>query len=232
MTDVDVNFRSREPCDEEILPSKRLRIGTHNPGHWKISAILDKQYMELVTSRNAIAISLKDKRNISSIVTKLDKYFALAEKDRFIKRVRIKEGSEISILVHIFETEKEVCTVGEFRTNNQDQLNNIGQEIIKCDIFPTEVPAESPKTRAQFEAAKHIWPCHFHENKILESTLNATRQDVWGIDSLNSHIGYMQHAINSCGKSENAAVIVDPKTYMHIYGSNITLNSVVIVFLL
>merc|ERR1712080_353558 len=101
-------------------------------------------------------------------------------------RVCIKEDGAISILVHIFETEKDLCTVEEFKNKNQHQLNNFAEEIIQYSFFTTTVPSETPKTRAQFETAKKIWPCHFHENKRLESTLNATREDIWGIASFKS----------------------------------------------
>ena len=210
--DAESNCRSTSD-DDEPLPSKRTRIATDNSSLWKITADVDHQYRDNVASRNAIAISLKDKKKISDIVKKLDKHFAFEEKDRFIKRVRIKEDGGIWILVHIFETKNDNCTVEGFRTKYQDQLNNLETEINKCDVFTTAVPSKNPKTREQFKAAKDIWPCHFHENKRLESTLNATREDIWGTDSLKSHVLHMQHTLNSCIKSGNAAVVVDPKTY-------------------
>ena len=212
ITNAELNPYSRS-YDEEPVPSKRSRIAKNNSSQWKITAVIDHQYRENITSRNAIAISLKDKRKISDIVKKLDKYFALEEKDRFIKRVSIKADSVIWILVHIFETEYDVCTSEEFRNKYQDQLKSLETEINEYGVFTTTVPSETPKTREQFRTAKDIWPCHFHENKRLESTLNATREDIWSTHSLNSHICHMQYTLDSCIKSRNAAVVVDPKTY-------------------
>ncbi len=92
-------------------------------------------------------------------------------------------------------------------------MNNLETETTKLDIFTTVVPSESPKTREQFKTAKDIWPCHFHENKRLESTLNATREDIWSPNSLKNHVSHMQYTLDTCSISRNAAVIVDPERY-------------------
>ena len=198
--------------EERGQNGKRLRLNDDGSSSncWKVNALLSPEYTESVSSRNAIAFSLKEKNKISVIVKKLDTYFALQEKDRFIKRVRIKKGSEISILVHIFDKEEDGCTISAFKAANQIQIYELENDINGCEMFSAQVPSCAPKTRIQFEIAKSIWPCHFHEDKILESKINATKVDIWGSKYLDNHIRFMQITISSCRKSENAATVVDP----------------------
>ena len=198
--------------EEDIHISKRFRLNNDEEhADWKINAILAPDCMATTTSRKAIGLSVKDKKKISTIVKRLDKFFPLQEKDRFIKRVNVKDGSVISILIYICKSEND-GSIEEFRTQNQVQLNGIGNDIINvCDIFCTNVPSCAPKTRSQFEMAKTIWPCHFHEDKALESIINSTREDIWGDKSIAKHISKMQSTIDNCSQTQNAATVVNPE---------------------
>ena len=200
----------------DALPprSKKLRFANDKKSkNWKVTAILNPRYTENVSSRNAVAFLVKNRTKISNIVKKLDKIFPMLDKDRFIKRVRIKQGSEqaISIIIQIFEKDGSL-SVEEFTNQNQIKLKELGLDIDGCRIFATNVPASAPKTRAQFDQAKSIWPCHFHQDKLLESIIEGTKEDIWGTYSLTQHISHMEHTLANCSQSDNATTIVDPKT--------------------
>ena len=202
--------------DDELSPSSkrsRLAINTNNE-MWKIMAILNPKYLSDISSRNAVAFIVKDRTKISNIVKKLDNTFALSEKDRFIKRVRIGEGKErdISILIHIFEKNDIDDSVQAFTERNQQKLNDLGPLINECEIISIYVPSSAPRTRKQFEKAKSIWPCHFHQDKSLEALINGTKEDIWGGRSLQQHIAHMKHTLDNSIESGNATTIVDPKT--------------------
>ena len=197
--------------DDNTRDCKRLKPENSSSYVWKIQAILDTKYYEGVSPRKAIAFSVKEKKSISSIVTNLDKIFPLEEKDRFIKRVRIKGANEIFILVYILSVEADSSTATDFRIKNKEKLEMLGREVNDCDIFITHVPSSAPRTRSQFENAKILWPCHFHEDKILESIFQRTKTDIWGLKFIEQHARYMQASIDSCSQQENAATVVNSK---------------------
>ena len=197
--------------DDNTSNCKRLKQENPNSFDWKIQAILDPKYYECVSPRKAIAFSVKEKKSISSVVTNLDKIFPLEEKDRFIKRVRIKGANEIFILVYILSAEADSFTATDFRIRNKEKLEMIGREVKDCDIFITHVPSSAPRTRSQFDNAKILWPCHFHEDKILESILQRKKIDIWGLEFIEQHARYMQTSIDSCSQEENAATVVNSK---------------------
>ena len=201
--------------DDELYPSSkrsRLAIDTKNET-WKIMAILNPKYLNDIYSRHAVAFIVKDRTKISNIVKKLDNTFPLSEKDRFIKRVRIGEGKErdISILIHIEKNDID-NSVKAFTERNQQKLNDLGPLINECEIISIYVPSSAPRTRKQFEKAKLIWPCHFHQDKSLEALINGTKEDIWGSRSLQQHVAHMKHTLDNSIESGNATTIVDPKT--------------------
>ena len=201
-------------CSDTSPRSKKMRLANDERiKTWNVSAILNPKYTENVYSKNAVAFLVKDRTKISTIVKKLDKHFPILDKERFIKRVRIKQGSEqhIFILISIFEKD-DGASVEKFTYQNQDKLKDLELDIDGCEIFATNVPASAPKTRTQFEKAKAIWPCHFHQDKTLESIINCTKEDIWGTYSLAQHISHMKHTLANCNPSDNATTIVDPKT--------------------
>ena len=202
--------------DDELYPSSkrsRLAIDTKNET-WKIMAILNPKYLNDIYSRHAVAFIVKDRTKISNIVKKLDNTFPLSEKDRFIKRVRIGEGKErdISILIHIFEKNDIDDSVQAFTERNKQKLNDLGSLINECEMISIYVPSSAPRTRKQFEKAKSIWPCHFHQDKSLEALINGTKEDIWGSRSLQQHVAHMKHTLDNSIESGNATTIVDPKT--------------------
>ena len=201
--------------DDELYPSSkrsRLAIDTKNET-WKIMAILNPKYLNDIYSRHAVAFIVKDRTKISNIVKKLDNTFPLSEKDRFIKRVRIGEGKErdISILIHIEKNDID-NSVKAFTERNQQKLNDLGPLINECEIISIYVPSSAPRTRKQYEKAKLIWPCHFHQDKYLEALINGTKEDIWGSRSLQQHVAHMKHTLDNSIESGNATTIVDPKT--------------------
>ena len=214
--DIHLNECNDNLADSELSPrSKKSRLSRcEKSDTWKIISVVNPKYTENAYSRNAAAFRVKDRTKISSIVKKLDNIFAFPDKDRFIKRVRIKEGSErdISILIHIFEQKKEIHSLNAFTEKYQEKLNELRPISDGCDIFITSVPGSAPRTRSQFEQARAIWPCHFHQDKILESIINCTKDDIWGRPSMQKHIANMKHTLINSIETNNATTIVDPKT--------------------
>ena len=207
---IDRNASSRTGDLDEVHVSKRLRTNDDKPVSWKIDAVLGSEYMNGISFRKAFALSVKEKRTISSIVKALDKIFPLKEEDRFLKRVNITNDNSISILIHILSSKSDNSSVEDFKSKNKTQLIEIMKRS-DSDIFPTNVPSCAPKTRAQFEMAKLMWPCHFHEDKSLEAIINSTRQDIWGEHFMQTHIRNMQITINTCILTHNIAIVVNPK---------------------
>ena len=214
--DIHLNECNDNLADSELSPrSKKSRLSSsEKSATWKIISVVNPKYTENAYSRNAAAFIVKDRTKISSIVKKLDNIFAFPDKDRFIKRVRIKEGSErdISILIHIFEQKEEIHSLNAFTEKYQEKLNELRPISDECDIFITSVPGSAPRTRLQFEQARAIWPCHFHQDKILESIVNCTKDDIWGRPSMQKHIANMNHTLINSIATNNTTTIVDPQT--------------------
>ena len=138
--DIHLNECNDNLTDSELSPrSKKSRLSRcEKSATWKIASVVNPKYTENAHSRNAAAFRVKDQTMISSIVKNLDNIFAFPDKDRFIKRVRIKEGSEsdIFILIHIFEQKEEIHSLNAFNEKYQDKLNELRPISDGCDIFP------------------------------------------------------------------------------------------------
>ena len=69
--------------EEDIHISKRFRLNNDEEhADWKINAVLAPDCMATTTSRKAIGLSVKDKKKISTIVKRLDKFFPLRDLTR------------------------------------------------------------------------------------------------------------------------------------------------------
>ena len=211
----EISHKRSLPDVQNEHDSKRFQPNTYKKSvDWKIEAILGDEYRTNLNSenfRNAFAFSLKDKKKISALVRDLDKFFPLDESDRFIKRVSVN-GDIICILISIVQLNSNICSIEDFVVKNKSKLDQMDRGALeRSDIFSTKVPLCPPKTRAQFEKAKTLWPCHFHENKSLECTLNGSREDIWSKQSLAKHVRFMEETINICKQMQDAAIVVNPE---------------------
>lgn len=141
---------------------------------WVIEAILDEGCTEeKVPAIEAKVAFIEDKRNISKAVQYLSSNWPLDTKFQFLKRVKATAfGAEI------------IVSIGSKSGKGWSPLDMPG---LSRELCSKKVPSRPPLTRAQFNSARDLWPCHFHENHRLEATLAQKLPEVWGLELFRLH---------------------------------------------
>ena len=111
----------------------------------------------------AFIACIQDKKHISQVVQILASKFPLPKDLLFLKRVKISENSAF-VIISVNEIEPQIEGMSDFIQ----------------DFLSAEIPSRPPRTRQQFEFAKKYWPCHFHEDKLIEAIVNKTLPEIWG----------------------------------------------------
>lgn len=78
-------------------------------------------------------------------------------------------------------------------------------DLPACDLETVQVPGEKPRTRAQYNCCKDVWPCKFKEDVYLEQQLNDTLFDSQERDLLSADI---KDLTENYGKVSNVYIIV------------------------
>ena len=166
---------------------------------WEIQAILHRDVeagnVPLVQAWIAV---ISDKKNISKAVQWLGQTFPLPSSFLFLKRVQpSKEENKAHVIVAL----------------DQRPLNYDPKALgLSKDLVSVEVPSRPPLTRQQFLEARELWPCHFHEDKRLESVLNRTLKDIWGDSQMERHFQNMTQTMDfkAQNNAKAAAIAFDP----------------------
>lgn len=121
----------------------------------------------------------------------------------FLKRVQpFKDENKAHIIVAVDQ-----------RPLNYDPPDE-GMLGLSRELISIEIPSRPPLTRQEFSKARAFWPCHFHEDKRLESVLNRTLKDVWGDLCMEIHCQNMVETLDLKvrSKAKVAAIAFDPIT--------------------
>ena len=171
---------------------------------WEIKAILhpDLETEELPLIQAWLAV-IDNKKNISKAVLWLSQNFPLPQSFLFLKRVQpFKDENKAHIIVAVDQ-----------RPLNYDPPDE-GMLGLSRELISIEIPSRPPLTRQEFSKARAFWPCHFHEDKRLESVLNRTLKDVWGDLCMEIHCQNMVETLDLKvrSKAKVAAIAFDPIT--------------------
>lgn len=126
----------------------------------------------------------------------------------------LAELSAITSLTHLKRVKNQTVILMLVNNLNPDQcvleLKNKGFDFIglsgQPEIIP--VPKSMPKTIAQNQRARDLWPCNFHPDKRLESILAGEFFNQLQLATIN---GYMSTALECASVSGVGAVVVDPQ---------------------
>lgn len=163
-------------------------------------AILHQDYVKCVELTDVFVSVIQCKKQTASVVKALCDDFPL-ENLQHLKRVRSCNSKDGSLQVV-------VC-----QGKTQEQFDAVLSDVKYSCLgkpFLTKVPKLKPLTRKQFEECKLYWPVTFHENKRISKLINLSYFSEDEIHKIQSH---MKELFNQKEKSktENAALIVDPK---------------------
>ena len=132
---------------------------------------------------------------LSKLVAEASNQFPLAEKEKFLKRVKRDNNGDYSVLIKLHE-------------NDVDKFSNFARDwALETSVQP--IPSMPAKTRRQFEKARERWPLKFHEDKVLEATLNKT-SSLWAEGEFQKHVSYMRLTKEKMD-NRHSVVFVDPK---------------------
>lgn len=185
--------------------SKRVKS---DPGALGLRAVLSDELIHPQKLKAVIIGSISCKKNITSVISILSRILPMDEKFKFLKRVGTHLGDKPVVIISCSMTFDEA----------EDALVSSKNELLSAGLeFPLrqyEMICDPPATRAQFEVTRALWPCHFHEDKNLESLLSKSRPDIWGQDNFLRRMDYIKSAISlAFDKSScSAAVVVDPQS--------------------
>ena len=183
---------------------------------WEIKAILhpDLESEELPLVQAWMAV-IDNKKNISKAVLWLSQNFPLPQSFLFLKRVQpFKDANKAHIIVAVDQR--------PLNYNPPPSSDNDGHEKscttsifgLSRELISIEIPSRAPLTRQEFSKARDFWPCHFHEDKRLESVLNRTLKDIWGDRCMEIHCQNMVETLDLKfrSKAKVAAIAFDPIT--------------------
>jgi tRNA-specific adenosine deaminase 3 len=185
---------------------------------WTIKAMLSKDIeADRPPLTTAWVASIRLRKDISKVVQFLSKVSPMASQHLFLKRVKTTKDHEepASVIVAIG---------GESQPTTANWPSDIGSSWI---LQKVEMPARSPLTRRQFEAACDWWPCHFHADKRLEAILNQTLPEIWNDLFYDRHCDNMRDALVmfKSGHTTSAGIVFNPKTNSKIVSAKETTNS-------
>ena len=172
---------------------KKIRLD-HEIG-WFIEAITADSLSEpFVPCASAFVGLVKDKKNLSDILRRIGEKYTIKDNYdvRHLKRIRRNDDGSFHVLICV----KEEYVLPPLKTDD----GGIFDEILTLDV-----PTGPLKTRAQYNYARRMWPCKFHEDKHLESLLREQWTDIWGDTARFDHISRIR---SLCGAS---AFLIDPK---------------------
>ena len=178
-------------------PAKKLKPTTKLT--W--TAILADEYLvEKFNLKTFVKADVTNNQLLSKIIAQLTDLYPIS--DYRYKRVR-KVQDKFEILL----TEKEKFT--QLTGDLASQLVNVSE---------IELPTDRVLTRRQFDAvSKQFWPLSFHLNKYLESLIDRTFFNGVTGDRCDEY-ARLALRLAAFNKAKSAAIIVDPRTDMYIYG--------------
>jgi tRNA-specific adenosine deaminase 3 len=184
------------------MDAKRQRLDV------RLKAVLAEEVTRKVGAATvAIVGRLDDKKRLSQVLGKLSSQFPLGEKFQFLKRVKVNEG-ETLVLVCLWNNDENVEEVTSWAEKHPDV-----QALFDEPLRRANVPAGPPLTRAQYEGARRLWPCRFHEDHALEAVLAQRSADPWGPSALDRHLTHVkaaEHLAAKAGKGGRGAVLAGP----------------------
>ena len=160
---------------------------------WNIEAVLDPEVTsDTLPVVKAFIAKVEDKKNISKVVQLLAQKWPLPKDLLFLKRVKADKTSAFVII-------------------SVEKIDNLEIPGLTQDLLTTELPSRPPRTRKQFEFAKNLWPCHFHEDKRTEAILHKSLPEIWGQNFFQLHCQNIEKVLKG-QKQVQCGLVFDPKS--------------------
>lgn len=171
---------------------------------WKIRPVLADSATQEAKLSPIVVGTVADKRLISKVMTVLAKVLPLERHLQFLKRVSVGSGKPLVLICRGDDIE----AAEELLKPHFDELVSAGLEL---PLKKHEIYCEPPVTRAHFDLVRSVWPCHFHEDKDLESLILKTRPDIWSSENFEFHTEQIERAVGIGSVSgKTGAAVVDP----------------------
>ena len=182
---------------------------------WTIRPILPDSAIRDPKLNPVVVGSIRDKRSISKVVTTLSRVQPLEKQFHFLKRVHSVSGKTLVIV----SVSDDVDAVTDSLQRHVEDLSEAGLEF---PLKKHEVYVDQPISRSQFDVVRSVWPCHFHEDREVESMLRRTRSDVWSDASFARHLELVERLIDKQNVVERKIKLSDKQSLVehHVKLSN------------
>jgi len=177
--------------------TKRMRLDG-----LKIKPVLADAVTQEPKLSPAVVATVVERKLISKVMSVLARVLPLERDLLFLKRVRVDTGKPLVLISRGDDLE----AAEELLKPHVDELVSAGLEL---PLKKHEIYCDPPATRSHFDLARTVWPCHFHEDKDLESLILETRPDIWSSENYEFHIAHIERASGDAD-GRNGAVVVDP----------------------
>ncbi len=167
---------------------------------WTVRAILADQVTQEPKLSSVIVGKISEKRLISRVMSILARVLPLERSLQFLKRVNVSSGKPFVLIAR----GEDLDEITHLLKPHIEELQISGLEFpLKKD----EIFCDPPITRKHFDLIRSVWPCHFHEDKNLESLLHKTRPDIWKTENFERHVQRIECLLSS---PKSGALVVDP----------------------
>ena len=177
------------------------------PDEWRIRPVLPDISIRDPDLRPVVVGTISEKRFISKVMSVLSKHLPLDKEFQHLKRVN-NTGAKSDRALILISVSEDLDQVMESLNPYVEELTGSGLEF---PLKKMELYCDPPLSRHQFDKIRSVWPCHFHEDRNLESLLNRTRPDVWSEKMFQRHVDKIQRLLlKICDDTKSVALVVDP----------------------
>lgn len=200
------------------MESKRIR----HPFTWNLKPVLSESITTSNIDTVSVFVDTIVNRTMTSKIMKSLGELSVITSLTHLKRIK----NQRIILMIANDLSPDQCIL-ELKSKGFDFTGLLGQP----EIIP--VPSAMPKTCAQNQKARELWPCNFHPDKRLESILAGKFFDQLSLATIDGH---MRTALECAASTGVGAVVVDPSSN-HIVAQSgdfryLMLSIMVLIFML
>jgi len=177
--------------DEEVARECDFELTSH-----RLKPVLPDRYTKQLKTSTVLVAKILDRTKSHIFLQAVSQTFKLPENLSHLKRVKCerheKKGGGKEVILHLIIAEKAsflksrgpdaetnisiealfseclstlICNPAEDAIDLKPHLSSLGEP------YTTNVAASAPLTRPQYEQARALWPCTFHEDKRVTSLL-------------------------------------------------------------
>lgn len=236
----ETSFKEKERTFSLLQRDQTLQLsGVEN---LQIKAMLPERYGKPISTGHVLVAQIFDRTKSAIFLQAICQAFRLPENYYHLKRVKSemksKDGGKPGVILHLII--RDVPQTEILDENDDVQLSAIAQRYFSeslsalqansaapddlslhldaiGDPYVTRVSASAPLTRIQYDAARALWPCTFHEDKRITSLIDGRHFSSAESDVIRRNLALTLRVAEGAKKMFategdcDACVIVDPR---------------------